>query len=90
MQPPGDRKMVDFVGMTALSFQVLGALYFLLMLTAALAPPAVWVWAVPIVAMPVASVLVAARGWLWRWPLVFVAGLALQAVAVALFVLVRP
>lgn len=88
--PEGDHKMVDFAGMTALSLQVLGALYFMLMLSAVLPPPKVWGWAVPVVAMPVLSILTATKGWLWRWPLVFMAGLALQAVAVALFVFVRP
>lgn len=87
---PRDDKLVDFVGMTALSFQVLATLYFVLMLMAVLPPPGVWAWAAPIVAMPFVSVLVAAKRWLWRWPMVFIAGLALQALAIALFLFVRP
>lgn len=86
----GDGTALNFVGLTALSFQVVCALYFFLMLTAVLPPAAVWGWAAPIVVMPVLSVLVAVRRWLGRWPLVFIAGLGVQLLGVALFVFVRP
>lgn len=77
---------LDFAGITALSVQVVLTLYFLMMLSATLARLGPWLGASPILAMPVACVIVAVKWKKYRWPAIFLAGLALDLALAGAFV----
>ncbi|MDE2562995.1 MAG: hypothetical protein KGL48_12185 [Sphingomonadales bacterium] len=77
---------LDFAGLTALSFQVVVTLYFLMMLSASLARLGPWLGASPILAMPVICVIVAVKWKRYRWPAIFLAGLALDVALAGAFV----
>ncbi|WP_338467251.1 hypothetical protein RXV95_01455 [Novosphingobium sp. ZN18A2] len=86
MSEPGKQGRLDFAGLTALSFQVVVTLYFLMMLSAGLAGLGPWLGASPILAMPVVCIVVAVKWRKYRWPAIFLAGLAIDIALAGAFV----